>query len=234
LFRRFLCWTMVILLPPALSASGTGGGMLYGRGTVWLNNDPLARPSAIVPGDIISTQASSVASIVTAGANVIIQPQTDVTFETNGLELRHGTVVVSTSTSMRVHVGCIEAIPVANNWTEYQVTDVNGTVHVYANKLDVNVNETAKNQQKTDSSQTRPQDAKIASRHATVLEGQKTERNEHCKAGGALQQYRWSITPDELKAMGLSATVLLGLWLTNQGDDPVSPWQPCQSAETCH
>ena len=166
--RNILCWTMIAVLPVSLSASGAGGAMLYGKGTVWLNNDPLARPSAIFPGDVIVTQAGSLANIVASGSNVIIQPDTIVKFEDNALELEHGTVTVATSSSMRVHVGCVETTPVVNDSTEFEVTDVNGTVHIFAQKLDVNVNESVRAAGKlTSAALAKPSDAK----HATLPQG---------------------------------------------------------------
>jgi hypothetical protein len=230
--RNVFCWTMIAVLPVSSSASGTGGGMLYGKGTIWLNNDPLARPSAIFPGDVIVTQAGAVANIITAGSNVIIQPDTIIKYENNALELEHGTVSVATASGMKVHVGCIETAPAAvNDWTEFEVNDVNGTVHIFAHKLDVNVSESVRPAGKLASAaQSKPGDA----RHVTVPQGQTTDRDEHCQPDNARGAAHQIITDKQLMDAGLGVATGLGLWLILRGDDPVSPSQPCQNPPTCN
>ena len=59
--------------------------------------------------------------------------------QTNLLELDHGTVFVGTSKGFKVKVNCLTAVPVLSEWTQYEVSDVNGTVQVAARKDDVNV-----------------------------------------------------------------------------------------------
>ena len=38
-----------------------------------------------------------------------------------------------------MHVNCVTTVPVLKEWTQYEVTDVNGSVQVAARKDDVNV-----------------------------------------------------------------------------------------------
>lgn len=227
--RNVFCWTMIAVLPVSLSASGTGGGMLYGKGAIWLNDDPLARPSAVFPGDVIVTQKDGVANIVAIGANVIIQPDTIVRYENNALKLEHGTVTVATSSGMRVRVGCVETTPVVNDWTEFEVTDVNGTVHIFARKLDVNVSERPAGKL-VSTAQSKPGDA----RRATLPQGQTTDRDEHCQADNARGAAHQFISDKQLMDAGLGVATGLGIWLILQGDDPVSPSQPCQNPSTCN
>jgi hypothetical protein len=227
--RNVFCWTMIAVLPVSLSASGTGGGMLYGKGAIWLNDDPLARPSAVFPGDVIATQKDGVANIVATGSNVIIQPDTIIKFENNALELEHGTVSVVTSSGMRVHVGCVETTPVVNDWTEFEVTDVNGTVHIFARKLDVNVSERPAGKL-VSTAQSKPGNA----RRATLPQGQTTDRDEHCQADSARRAGHQIITDKELRNAGLAVATGLGIWLIFPDEDAVSPWQPCQNPQTCY
>jgi hypothetical protein len=229
--HNILCWTMIAVLPASLDASGVGGGMLYGKGTIWLNNDPVARPSAIFPGDVVVTQKDAVANIVATGSNVIIQPDTIVKFEDNALELEHGSVTVATSSGMRVHVGCVETTPVVNDWTEFEVTDVNGTVHIFAHKLDVNVSESISATGKLSATSVAKS---VESRRVTLPQGQTADRDEHCKADEARSAAdKPFFTPKKVMWMGLGVATGLGIWLIFPDED-VSPWQPCQNPQTCY
>jgi hypothetical protein len=70
---------------------------------------------------------------------VLLQQETVGKLQADEFELDHGGVSVTTSRSFKVRVNCLRVVPVQNDWTEYDVTDVNGTVQVAARKLDVNV-----------------------------------------------------------------------------------------------
>jgi hypothetical protein len=93
----------------------------------------------VFPGDLLETKPGSSASLSLEGSTILIQPESVAKLQTNLLELDHGSVSVGTSKSFRVRVNCLTVIPVLNEWTQYEVNNLNGNVQVAARKDDVNV-----------------------------------------------------------------------------------------------
>lgn len=163
MLRCFLCWAMLVILPPSLlSQSGlgqtgqgqaspgqispgqsgdvqTGGAILHAQGGVWVNGYEARDSTAVFPGDLLETKPGSSANLSLDGATVLIQPESVAKLQVNLLELDHGSVFVGTSKGFRVKVNCITVVPVLNEWTQYEVTNVNGSLQVAARKNDVNV-----------------------------------------------------------------------------------------------
>jgi hypothetical protein len=137
--RGIVCWVMIAVFPAFLFAADAGGAMLYGKGAVWLNNSPLPNSSAIFSGDLIRTERESVANFKASGFSVVIQTDSLVKFEETEVSLEHGSLSVTTSNGMAARAMGVTVSPVANTWTEFEVTDVNGTVEIIARKGDVNV-----------------------------------------------------------------------------------------------
>jgi hypothetical protein len=102
-----------------------------------------------------------------------------VKFADNLLVLDHGNLLVGTTTGMRVCVHCITVIPVSDTeWTQYEVTDVNGNIEVAAHKKDVRI-ELEGNQAKTPS-------VTQATGGTTVHHGEQASRRESEACGAAL------------------------------------------------
>jgi len=139
IFRGMVCWAMIAVLPAFLFAADSGGAMLYGKGTVWLNNSPLPHSSAIFSGDLIRTGRQSVANFSVSETSVVIQTDSLVKFEGTDVALEHGSVSVATSNGMAARATEVRIAPVSNTWTEFEVTDVDGTVQIFARKGDVNI-----------------------------------------------------------------------------------------------
>lgn len=143
IIRACLCWMISALLP--LSSLGqevpenAAGAILHTDGEVWVNGYEAHDSSAVFPGDVIETKAGSPANLSLGGSTVLIAPESVSKFQGDLLELDHGGVSVTTSRAFKVRVKCILVVPVINDWTQYVVTDLNGTVQVAARKLDVNV-----------------------------------------------------------------------------------------------
>jgi len=139
-FRRLLTWVLVILLPASLQAQETKPAILHTQGGVWVNGLEAADSSAVFPGDLLETRPGFSATLTYDGSTVSLQPETIVKVEDNLLVLDHGSLLVGTITGMRVRVHCIKVIPVSpTDWTQYEVTDVNGSVQVAAHKKDVRI-----------------------------------------------------------------------------------------------
>jgi hypothetical protein len=148
--RNFLCWTMCALFPLSLFAADSGSAMLRSKGGVWVNGKENPDSTAIFSGDLIETNPGSVANLDAQGSSVLIQSQSVVEWGNNVLTLDHGSVTVGTSTALRVKVNCLTVEPIANQWTQYDVTNVDGTVHVAAHKLDVKITQGAAGRKPSD------------------------------------------------------------------------------------
>jgi hypothetical protein len=126
-------------LPGPSEQGQTGAAILHTQGGVWINGYEAADGSAVFPGDLLETKQGSSANLSLDGATVLIQPETVGKLQSNLLELDHGGVLVGTSKGFKVRVNCITVVPVLNEWTQYEVIDVNGNIQVAARKDDVRV-----------------------------------------------------------------------------------------------
>jgi hypothetical protein len=129
---------MVAIVPIPLMAQ-TQSAIVHTQGGVWVNGYEAKDASAVFSGDVIETRDNFSAMLNLEGTSVLVQPESVVKFQGDALELDHGSVSVETSTSFKVLVHCITVVPVANEWTQYDVVDLNGSVQVSAHTRDVNV-----------------------------------------------------------------------------------------------
>ena len=168
---------MVALCPLSLLAADTGSAVLHSTGGVWVNGAEVTDSTSIFPGDLVETKPGFVANLDAEGSSVLIRPESIVKFQGTFLSLEHGTVSVGTSTAMSVHVNCIRVEPLSNDRTQYDVTDVTGTVQVSALRNDVNITQEGALRKAS------PENA--ASQSATVHEGQHASRIEATACGAA-------------------------------------------------
>ncbi len=136
--RSLLCWLMVIVVPVAALGQAPSA-ILHTQGGVWVNGYEAVDSSAIFSGDLLETKPGFAATLTLDGTSVLIQAESVTKFQGDFLVLDHGSVAVETFKSFKVKVNCLTVVPVVNDLTKYEVTDVNGTVRVAARKLDVNV-----------------------------------------------------------------------------------------------
>ena len=104
-----------------------------------MNGEEARDGAAILNGDELQTTPGFGATLTVDGTSVLIQAESVSKFAGDLLVLDHGAVAVETSRGFKVRVNCLTVVPVAKEFTKYEVTDVNGTVQVAATKLDVNV-----------------------------------------------------------------------------------------------
>ncbi len=135
---RGISWLAVMWFPLSLAAADAGG-MLYAKGSVTVDGNPVTDSTAVLTGNVIETKPGAVANINIAGTTVIIQPETLVKFAANDLYIEHGSVTVASSSQMRVHAKCSTARPVTSAWTQFSAADVNGTIQVAALKGSVGI-----------------------------------------------------------------------------------------------
>ena len=139
-FREMVSCVLLLLLPASLFAADSNAAMLYTNGTAWVNGAHVPRASsAIFSGDLLQTRSDSVANINSAGSNITVLADSLVQFDGSGVKIEHGGVTVSTSKAIATTAGDVKVAPVSSAWTEFNVTDVDGTVRIAARKGDLTI-----------------------------------------------------------------------------------------------
>lgn len=219
--RGMVSCVLIVLFPLSLFAADSTSAMLYTNGPAWVNGTHVPRPSsAIFSGDLLQTRSDSVANINQPGSTVQVLSDSLVQFEGSSVKIDHGAVRVSTSKALSTIAGDVKVTPTSNAWTEFNVTDVDGTVRIAARKGDVTVS-----------------DGKGT---VTLAQGQETSRDESAdnsgksrrkNRGGAAPGASYGATGGILNsptAIGVAGAAALGVtvWVLLKDDDPVSPAKP--------
>jgi hypothetical protein len=215
---------MIVILPVSLLADDTEAAVLRSNSSgVLLNKSTAPATSALFRDDLVETQKDAMARIETAGSTADINPETVIQFEGDELVLEHGTVSVNTARAMKVRVGCLTVTPVNDDWTHYDVTDVDGKVTVSALKNDVNIDSRAAN--------ARPAKDSGQSNRVTVREGEQKSREEKC--GGAEIKNSSGVPAidpilNSVWAKGVGIGIIGGIacFALCRGAEPISPWHP--------
>lgn len=198
---------LIVILPASLLGQALPdqprGAILHADGGVWVNGYETHDSSAVFPGDVIETKSGASANLSMDGSTVLLAPESVGKFQGDLLELDHGIVSVVTTKSFKVRVNCIRVIPVINEWTQYVVTDLNGSVQVNAQKKDVNV-EHERNRGKA-------MPEKESSEHASVHEGEQKsyDESEICGAPSPPNSAVTRISPKWIAAGAAGAGLLL-------------------------
>jgi len=213
---------MVVVVPLALLGQ-TPAAILHTQGGVWVNGYEARDSSAIFSGDLLETKSGFSSTLAMEGTSVLIQPESVAKFQGDLLVLDHGSVAVETSKSFKVKVNCITVVPVVNEWTQYEVTDVNGTVQVAARKLDVNV--------ARESRQPKPTPETEAATAGSVHEGEQKNYDVSTLCGAPAQPTGAgsALNPKWIAvgAGGVGAGVLIWILIHGGGGkQPVSASQP--------
>jgi ribosomal 50S subunit-recycling heat shock protein len=215
---------MLVIVPVSLLAQtgpGQTAAILHAQGGVWVNGYEARDSSAVFPGDLLETKPGFSANLTLDGSTVLIQPETVGKLQEGLFELDHGGVSVGTSKSFKVRVNCITVVPVLNEWTQYDVTDVNGTVQVAARKNDVNVEHQMSQRKAAPDSE--------SSRGGTVREGERKNYDvtEACGAPARPASPGSILNPKWIGAGAAGGGILLCVLLCRGGGKtPVSTWQP--------
>jgi hypothetical protein len=209
--------------PSGQDQAGTSASaILHTQGGVWVNGYEAKDSSAVFPGDVVETKPGSPATLNLDGATVLIQPESVAKLQTNLLELDHGGVAVGTSKSFKVKVKCLTVTPVSNDWTQYEVSDVNGNIQVAARKNDVNV--------ERESDGKTPLPATESSHGTTVHEGEQKSfsESELCGAPAPIKGTNMSLNPKWVAAGAAGTGVILCVLLCHGGPSktPLSSSSP--------
>jgi hypothetical protein len=220
-FREVVSCVLLILLPASLLAADSTAAMLYTKGTAWVNGAHVPRASsAIFSGDMLQTRSDSVANINSAGSSITVLSDSLVQFDGAGVKIEHGTVAVSTSKGVGTTAGDVKVAPVSSSWTEFNVTDVDGTVRIAARKGDLTI---------FDGKDT-----------FTLAQGQETSRDESSnqsdkenkkkskkRAAAAAPGAEGGILNSPIAiGIGAGAIGIVTAWVLLQDDDPASPSKP--------
>jgi len=216
-FRRMVSCVLLLIVPASLFAADSGAAMLYANGAAWLNGSHVPSSSAIFTGDLVQTRSDSAANIHAPGSSITVLGDSLVQFEGTSLKVEHGGVSVSTSKGVATTAGDVRVAPASNAWTEFNVTDMDGTVRIAARKGDLTV---------TDDDGT-----------VTLAQGQETTRDEQSDQGdkkkekrrgpGAVPAAGGGLLNSPI-AIGVGAAMIVGVttWVLLQGSNPVSPSTP--------
>jgi hypothetical protein len=220
-FRKMVSCVLLMIVPASLFAADSGAAMLYADGAAWLNGSHVPKSSAIFAGDLVQTRSDSAANIHASGSSVTVLSDSLVQFEGTFLKVEHGGVSISTSKGMATTAGDVRVAPASNAWTEFNVTDIDGTVRIAARKGDLTV---------TDDNGT-----------VTLAQGQETTRDEQSqqpdqsdkkknnkrRGAGAAPAAGGGVLNSPI-AIGIGGAAIVGVtaWVLIKSDNPVSPAVP--------
>jgi len=217
--RGFVSIGLLILMPFSLFAADTNAAMLYTHGAAWINGAHVpSSSSAIFSGDLLQTRSDSVANIDEPGSSITVQSDSLVKFEGPSVRIEHGGVTVSTSKGTATSAGDVKVSPASNAWTEFNVTDVDGTVRIAARKGDLKID---------DGRET-----------VTLAQGQETSRDDTTPSTdkGKKSKKRGTAAPPAASggvlnspwAIGAGGAAIVGLttWVLIKNDQPASPATP--------
>lgn len=219
--RGMVTCVLMVLFPYSSFAADSNAAMLYVNGPTWVNGAHVPRSSsAIFSGDLLQTRSDSVANINQPGSTVTVQADSLVQFERSSVRIDHGGVTVATSKGMTTTAGDVKISPASNEWTEFNVVDVDGTVRIAARKGDVTIDDGDKT--------------------VTLAEGQETTRDETSntssdkgskkrrkQAAGATPGAKGGVLNSPV-AIGIAGGAVIGVttWVLLQSENPASPAKP--------
>lgn len=225
LYLKILSCMMVMIFPAALFAAEQPAAMLYSHGTALLNGNSIARSSAIFTGDLVQTNADSVANINAVGSSILVLNDSLVQYEDSSLKLEHGGLTISTSKLVRARAGDVTVSPTASVWTEFEVRDLDGRVKIAARKGDLTISDntgttTLAQGQETTRDESQSQDNSQAQKGKKKKKGAGPAAAASPGAAGGIL--------NSPVAIGIAGGIVLGgtAWVLSRGDDPVSPAKP--------
>jgi hypothetical protein len=223
-FRRMVCYVLLFLFPAAMFAADSNAAMLYTNGAAWVNGAHVPRSSsAIFSGDLLQTRYDSVANINEPGSSITVQSDSLVQFEGASVRIEHGGVTVSTSKEVATTAGDVKVTPASFSWTEFNVVDVDGTVHIAARKGDLTISDgnevfTLAQGQETTRAETSSD---------TDKDSNGAKKKNRKRAAGAAPAAGGGILNSPL-AVGIGGAAVAGVaaWVLIKTDNPASPSKP--------
>ena len=219
-FRKMVSCVLVVIVPASLFAADSGAAMLYANGAAWLNGSHVPNSSAIFVGDLVQTRSDSAANIHAPGSSITVLGDSLVKFEGSSLKVEHGGVSVSTSKSVATIAGDVRVAPVSNAWTEFSVTDVDGTVRIAARKGDLTVTD-------DNGTVTLPQGHETTRDEQSDQSDKGNRKRDRRRATGAVPAAGGGVLNSPI-AIGAGAAAIGGvtIWVLTRSSNPVSPATP--------
>jgi hypothetical protein len=226
--RRMVSCVLLLGFPASsLFAADSNAAMLYTHGATWLNGSHVPASSAIFTGDLLQTRSDSGANINAPGSSITVLGDSLVQFQGSSLKVEHGSVEVATSKGVATTAGNVRVAPASNAWTEFNVTDVDGTVKIAANRGDLLVTDDngtvtlPQGQQTTRDEQTAQPD------QSTDTSNINKDKKKKKRAAGAAPGATGGVLSSPV-AIGVGAAAIGGvaIWVLTMNDDPVSPSTP--------
>ncbi len=221
-FRGLVSCVLIVLFPGSLFAADSNAAMLYTNGAAWVNGAHVPRSSsAIFSGDLLQTRSDTVANINQPGSSITVLADSLVQFEGVSVDIQHGGVTVSTSKGIAATAGDVKVAPASNAWTEFNVTDVDGTVRIAARKGDLTISDgkdvvTLAQGQDT----TRDESSGNSDKDNNKKKNKKRQAGAVPAAGGGIMNSPYAI--------GIGAGAIIGVttWVLIKNDNPASPTKP--------
>ena len=219
-YLKILSCMMVLILPTAVLAADLPGAMLYSHGTALLNGNTIARSSAIFSGDLVQTNADSVANINATGSSVLVMNNSLVQYEGSALKLEHGGVTISTSKLLAAYAGAVKVTPVAGVWTEFDVRDVDGRVQIAARKGELTISDDTGTSTLAEGQETTRDDSQSQSKS-------KNKKRKNGVAEAAAPGAAGAIFDSPI-TIGIAGAIVAGgtIWVLSRDDDALSPAKP--------
>ena len=221
--RKLVSCVLLFLFPGSMFAADSNAAMLYTNGAAWVNGTHVPRASsAIFSGDLLQTRSDSVANINEPGSAITVHYDSLVQFEGSSVVIEHGGVTISTSRGIGTTAGDVKVVPASYSWTEFNVTDVDGTVRIAARKGDLTVSD-GKETFTLAQGQETTRDEGSADNDNTVKGKKKNKR----RVPGATPAAGGGILSSPV-AIGVGAGAIIGIttWVLVKSDNPASPSKP--------
>jgi hypothetical protein len=115
LSRRILASLLAVVFPSTVVMADRPSAMLATSGTVRLNGTVSPQSTSLFTGDVIDTAVNSVGSVSRSGSSVVVDPDSSVRYQDDGVSVLKGMARVQTSKGMAAHAGPISVIPVSGD-----------------------------------------------------------------------------------------------------------------------
>ncbi|MGD0571322.1 MAG: hypothetical protein ABSA78_23245 [Candidatus Sulfotelmatobacter sp.] len=224
-FRKMVSCVLLMIVPASLFAADSGAAMLYADGAAWLNGSHVPKSSAIFVGDLLQTRSDSAANIHAPGSSITVLGDSLVQFEGASLKLEHGGVSVSTSKGVATSAGDVRVAPATSQWTEFNVTDTDGTVRIAARKGDLTVTDDSGTVTLAQGQET-TRDEQSDQSNQTGQTGDKNKKNKKRAVGAAPAAAGGILNSPVAVGVGAAAVVGVTTWVLLQSSTPVSPSGP--------
>ena len=221
--RGMVSCVLLILFPGSLLAADSNAAMLYvnTNGAAWVNGAHVPRSSsAIFSGDLLQTRSDSVANINEPGSSITVLAGSLVQFQGASVDIQHGGVTVSTSKGIAATAGDVRVTPASDAWTEFNVTDVDGTVRILARKGDLSISDGKDVVTLPQGQETTRDESNPAVDNNKKKKNKKQQTGATPAAGGGIMNSPYAV------GIGAGAVIGVTTWVLVKSDNPASPTKP--------